>query len=45
MWRVRLLDGNGEPQQWVGEAADGYDAEAKAEAAFPGCTVKSLTEI
>jgi hypothetical protein len=45
MWRVRLLDANDEPQQWVGEAEDGNDAEAKALAAFPGATIKSGTEI
>lgn len=45
MWRVRLLDANGEPQQWVGEAEDGLDAQMKAEDAFPGCTIKSGTEV
>jgi len=45
MWRVRLLDANDEPQQWVGEATDGLDAEMKAQDAFPGATIKSGTEV
>lgn len=45
MYRVRLLDANDEPQQWVGEAEDGLDAQMKAEDAYPGSTIKSGTEI
>lgn len=44
-WRVRLLDSSDVPQQWIGEAADGNEAEAKALEAYPDSTIKSGTEI
>jgi hypothetical protein len=43
-WRVRLLV-DGQVQQWVGEAADGTEAEAKAQEAFPTGVVKSGSQI